>query len=507
MSRSVWLSCIGVTLLVTISVGGLAAPAMAATTGVASVYGTTKVQYKAASGKQNKVVVTRSGNTITIDDKVAVKAGKGCKAVKGDKTKVKCTTSRVPTRVRVYTYDRTDSVVNKTNLAITADGGTGNDTLTGGPLDDFLRGGTGTDTIYAGGGNDSAFGESGADRIYGGAGVDWITGGTGNDRIDGQGGGDHISGDNGNDTLYGGDGGDYLDGDFGADLLYGGNDDDWLHGSDGKDKVYGGNGNDYLYAHPNASKEADLYSGGSGLDTVSYGAYQAAVTADADGVQGDDGASGEHDTITTDVEELIGGRGNDKLYGRAGDDLLRGSAGNDTIRGGGGNDLLRGDQGKDLLDGGTGNDHLIGDEPEYGAPQADVLLGGAGTDSVDYDSYTTALSIDLDGAQGDDGQAGEGDTVGSDVENIFSGAGNDQLTGNDAANQITGAAGNDVIHGGGADDWLFGGAGDDSIFGEAGDDTLTGDDGTDLLNGGDNGTEAGDQCNSWAPDVNVDCER
>ena len=91
------------------------------------------MQYKAAKGKQNKVVVTRSGNTVTVDDKVAVKAGKGCKAVKGDKTKVRCTTKKAPTRVRVYTYDRNDSIVNKTGLATTADGGTGNDSITGGP--------------------------------------------------------------------------------------------------------------------------------------------------------------------------------------------------------------------------------------------------------------------------------------------------------------------------------------------------------------------------------------
>jgi hypothetical protein len=39
------------------------------------------------------VVITRSGNTITIDDRVAISAGKGCKKVKGDKTKVICTTT------------------------------------------------------------------------------------------------------------------------------------------------------------------------------------------------------------------------------------------------------------------------------------------------------------------------------------------------------------------------------------------------------------------------------
>ncbi|MEU7909137.1 calcium-binding protein [Actinoplanes sp. NPDC049118] len=509
MSRSVWLSRVGVALLVTISAGGLAAPARAAATGVASVYETTKVQYKAATGKQNKIVVTRSGNTITIDDTVTVKAGKGCKAVKGDKTRATCKTSKAPTRVRVYSGDRNDSISNKTNLAITADGGTGNDTITGGALADTLRGRDGADTIWAGGGRDSLHGDAGADRIYGGAGDDMISGGTGNDRIDGQWDNDFVGGDEGNDVLYGGTGIDHVNGQYGDDNLYGGAGGDWLQGDSGKDRVYGDAGHDFIYAHSvdDAPKDADYYAGGSDTDTVTYGSYRVAITADADGVQGDDGASGEHDTIAADVEELFGGAGNDRLYGTAGDNYLRGYEGNDTILGGGGDDLLRGDEGKDQLDGQAGDDHLLGDEPELYAVQADVLLGGPGVDAVSYGSYTTAISVDLDGARGDDGQAGEGDTVGSDVETIFSGSGDDHLTGNDAANKITGDDGDDVIRGGGADDWLFGGNGDDQLFGEAGDDSLTGDDGVDRLDGGDNATEAGDRCTSWEPDVNVDCER
>src|SRR5688572_3920261 len=102
MRRSTRLTSVGLGIFTTVAVvGTAAAPAQAAAAGVASAAGTT-VQYKAAAGKANQVVVTRSGRTITIDDKVAVRAGKGCKAVKGDKTKVRCTTTKAPTRVRVY---------------------------------------------------------------------------------------------------------------------------------------------------------------------------------------------------------------------------------------------------------------------------------------------------------------------------------------------------------------------------------------------------------------------
>src|SRR5690349_24294846 len=95
VSRSLWLSRVGLTLLTTASVGVLAAPAQAATAGVASVAGGATVQYKAARGKQNKVVVTRSGNSVTIDDVVTVKPGTGCKKV--DVTKVRCPPRQAPT--------------------------------------------------------------------------------------------------------------------------------------------------------------------------------------------------------------------------------------------------------------------------------------------------------------------------------------------------------------------------------------------------------------------------
>ncbi|MEU4243765.1 hypothetical protein [Actinoplanes sp. NPDC026619] len=62
--------------------------------------------------------------------------GKGCKKVKGDKTRVRCTPKKTPIRVRVYTYDRNDSIVDRTDLAMTADGGTGNDRIAGGPRGD-----------------------------------------------------------------------------------------------------------------------------------------------------------------------------------------------------------------------------------------------------------------------------------------------------------------------------------------------------------------------------------
>jgi serralysin len=198
----------GLALFTVTAIGTVATPAQAATTGVASVTSSTKVQYKAASGKQNKVVITRSGNRITIDDKVAVKAGKGCKKVKGDKTKVTCTTKKAPTRVTVYTYDRNDVITNNSNVRMSSYSGTGNDIVLGGSLGD---------KIQMGSGNDKADGRGGKDTLWGMTGNDYLRGGTGDDNLFGFEGKDKIYGDAGDDSLDGGDYDKHV-----ADLLDGG---------------------------------------------------------------------------------------------------------------------------------------------------------------------------------------------------------------------------------------------------------------------------------------------
>jgi serralysin len=329
MFRSLWLTRVGVLLFPALSVGVFTAPASAATIGVASVSGTTVV-YKAGSRLTNKVVITRSGRVITLDDRVSIKPGTGCKQVARDKSKVRCTTPKTPTRVSLYLYDRDDSVVNKTGLAITAYGGSGNDTLTGGPVGDSLYGGSGNDRIYGSAGNDT---------LDGGAGNDMLDGGAGNDNLDGAAGSDHLQGGSGNDDMIG--------------------DDD------------------------PAKISADVILGGSGTDWVSYWYATRPVTVDLDGSAGDDGQAGEHDTVGADVENLMGGLSNDHLTGNAAANWLEGSDGNDVLHGGGGNDTLSGDAGRDYLYGEAGDDFLMDVDNTYSDP-IDTLDGGPnGTEQGD----------------------------------------------------------------------------------------------------------------------------
>jgi hypothetical protein len=70
-----------------------------------------------------------------------------------------------------------DTFVNNTSLPCFADGGTGNDTLTGGGASDILFGGLGDDRLYGRGGNDSLYGNQGTDYLEGDAGDDVLAGG------------------------------------------------------------------------------------------------------------------------------------------------------------------------------------------------------------------------------------------------------------------------------------------------------------------------------------------
>ncbi|MET0417785.1 MAG: calcium-binding protein, partial [Actinoplanes sp.] len=310
-------------------VAWIAIPADAATTGVVSVVSTSVITYTAATGKANTVVVTRSGNTITVDDVYGLKAGAGCAKVSGDTTKIRCTPKVAPVWVRVDLQDGNDTVINNSGLSMTAWGRAGNDKLTGGPRNDNLYGGAGNDAIWGLGGNDRAAGEAGADAL---------SGGDGNDLVEGGAAGDRLLGGNGDDDLDGGAGNDVEDGGAGDDAFY----------------------QDIDYA---AGTDMDSFIGGAGEDVVAYWERSKAIVADADGVKGDDGSAGEKDTISSTVEAIFTGDGNDRIVGTARDEVFFGGGGNDFIAASTGDDILVGDLGKDTLNGAGGTDYCPDAEP------------------------------------------------------------------------------------------------------------------------------------------------
>ena len=363
-------------------------------------------------------------------------------------------------------------------------GGSGNDTVTGNEVANFLRGNAGIDLLTGNQGNDTLEGGSSDDSLYGGDGDDLMDGGAGNDVMAGGVGNDtyvisaitetptesagagtdtvesyvtsYTLGANleillmkstfssngtgngldntlaagiGNDTLSGLGGVDWLYGDAGNDSLDGGTETDALWGGIGADTLIGGDGGDGLQGE---AGNDSLY-GGNGVDWMYGGDDQDRLEGgnDTDALFGQFG----NDSLYGDNggDNLDGGYGNDVLYGGQGVDWLYGSFDNDSLYGGTETDALFGQEGNDLLDGGDGGDNLdggIGDDNLSGGIGNDWLYGQAGQDT-------------LNGGDNDDVLWG-----GADSDTLTGGNGADHLDGGDGADRLTGGTGRDVYHGG-----------------------------------------------------------
>lgn len=116
-----------------------------------------------------------------------------------------------------------------------------------------------------------------------------------------------------------------------------------------------------------------------------------------------------------------------------------------------------------------------GDDILTGGDAADHLVGGVGADTLDGAGGADIL----DGGDGADTLiGGDGD------DTLDGGAGNDTLQGGSGADTLIGGAGADTLDGGSGNDILQGGAGADTLTGGRGDDTLDGGNGADILLGG-----------------------
>jgi Ca2+-binding RTX toxin-like protein len=133
------------------------------------------------------------------------------------------------------------------------DGGSGADTISGAPVDDYLRGGDGDDSIAGGAAFDDINGNKGADTIDGGSGgSDWLVGGQGDDNITAHTGGNILYGNLGNDTLHSGNGADIVRGGQGDDVIFAGSGNQFLSGDRGDDTITAGAGNDTIHSSQDA---------------------------------------------------------------------------------------------------------------------------------------------------------------------------------------------------------------------------------------------------------------
>jgi len=268
--------------------------------------------------------------------------------------------------------------------------------------------------------------------------------------------------------------------------------------------------------------------GEAGVDSVWYRDDTVPLEVSLDDVA-NDGRVPRDDNIHSDIENILGGRGDDVLIGSDAANLIDGRQGSDTILGLGGDDRFAAlgngqgfPNGADSIFGGTGNDTVsyedrtsgvvvrLDDRPFDGEPGendnvhsdvetiagssaadvltgsassnhllgltgndrldgglgADVLDGGPGTDTASYADRTRGVVVRLN-ALADDGQAGEGDNV-LNAENLIGGSGPDRLTGNAGRNVLRGLLGNDRMHGLDDNDTLIGSEGIDFADGGRG---------------------------------------
>jgi Ca2+-binding RTX toxin-like protein len=147
------------------------------------------------------------------------------------------------------------------------------------------------------------------------------------------------------------------------------------------------------------------------------------------------------------------------LAGGDGNDVISGGAQADAIDGGPGDDDLDGGPGDDTLAGGDGNDTL---RPNYGK---DTVVGGDGFDVAVYGKRQSPV-FSLDGLA-NDGEPGENDQIGADVEGIEAAAAEDSqtvtITGDGRANRLRGTNGKAAINGGEGSDFIEGGGQDDTL--------------------------------------------
>ncbi len=321
--------------------------------------------------------------------------------------------------------------------------GSGNDTVTGSGVADFV--------VLNGGGLDIAYGEGGADELWGDGyitptvvGNDRLIGGTGDDVIQPGLGTDEADGGSGADLLYfaGGSGADTLGPtnplqsgtnsvsflNIEALNLYGGGGADTLTGLGGDDSLSGGPGND-IVSGGIGGRDGMGFFGGFGDETITVG-----PTTVSNGTE-------------TDTHSNV-----DWFY-------VNGGGGNDILLGGDGDDVLENDIDVTEFHGGAGND-TIGVQA---SPGSHTAMPGDGT--LDGHTYRSIESFGI--------------FVYGGTAQITTGGGDDFLIGYGDASVLDSGAGDDILHGGAAAT-LRGGPGGDGLFFSVDGATVDGGPGSDL---------------------------
>jgi serralysin len=353
----------------------------------------------------------------------------------------------------------------------TANGYGGTDIVTaisnvrGTGFDDVIVGSAGANRLEGGAGHDVLAGLGGDDVLVGGSGAaNEMVGGTGNDTYIVSAVGDTIyeAAGEGNDTVQTAFNSFTLGANV-ENLIFTGTGDFTGIGGSTDNMILGGAGNDRLSGMGGNNV---LDGGVGGNDTADYSAATGNVSVGLGGGSGNNGFGGTDQLLN--IENIIGGNGDDVLVGDGGNNLLAGGAGRDVLIGGAGNDILVGGAGAaNELYGGAGDD-------VYSVSAGDTIVenAGEGTDTVETNLSFIALGANIE-------------TL------VYTGSGNFGALANASDNTIRGGSGNDSIDGAAGNDvYLLSGLQGEYTFEEQANGSwlvtdhapdLNGNDGADLL--------------------------
>ena len=225
-------------------------------------------------------------------------------------------------------------------------------------------------------------------------------GGAGNDALTGSAAADELQGGEGHDALRGAGGTDTLRGGLGNDLLVGGDGDDAMFGDEGDDRLVWNPGDDSDLFEGGAGTDTAEINGGGGAEVFS-------LTANGERVRFDRITPAPFSVDAGTMENVVVNmNGGDDQFSATGNIAalvkltVDGGAGNDTIGGGNGADLLLGGDGNDTIDGNQGNDVALmgaGDDRFIWNPGdgSDVIEGQAGSDTMQFDGSNATENFQL----------------------------------------------------------------------------------------------------------------
>jgi hypothetical protein len=153
-------------------------------------------------------------------------------------------------------------------------------------------------------------------------------------------------------------------------------------GEDGEDDLSGGSGPDTLLGGPGnrddlrGNSGPDILNGGPGEhDGVSYSNRDSATDVSIDDTVANDGRLGENDQVL-EVEDVVGGNGDDVIEGNASDNVIVTGPGEDSLVGGLGADTLLGGDDGDVLSTGQSLPGLPFSDGAVDKLSGDGLFGG-----------------------------------------------------------------------------------------------------------------------------------